>query len=151
MQAGLKTKSRTQNQEYLPRHASKPQTGPPREGNQRLLSCHASCQRAPCRSGGILGRPIWIVPTGSDQPANRRIRMRHGHWARGHVLVDARVRSGHPTSARDQGMYTVPKPCRDMRPSWQNGHLSISGGRCKTRWHTSPVKMISRIPVQVVS
>lgn len=103
----------------VPRHASKPQKGLPREWNRRLLSYHASCQRALCRSGGILGRPTSIVPTASDQPTNRLIRMRRGRWARRHVRVNARVRSGHPTGALGQGMYTVPKPCRDIGPSSQ--------------------------------
>lgn len=60
------------------RHTSKPRRNPPRESIRCLLSCHASCQRTLCRSGGILGRPIWIVPTGSVRPANRRVRMRLG-------------------------------------------------------------------------
>jgi hypothetical protein len=68
-------------------HASKRRRDLPKGWIRRPLSCRASCQRGLYRNGGSLGRPIWIVPAGSGQPANSRFSMGN------RVILNAGARS----------------------------------------------------------
>ena len=94
-----------------------------------------------CHATPAANEHLAVVEVSSEDPPGSAwvslrtvdIRMRLGARSsgKGHVPVDARVRSGHPTVARGQGMYIVPKPCCGLGPSTQNGHFSMPGDRCK--------------------